>query len=93
MAEQVPRRDVIPRKQPASKLDRGAPYANWFQIGFNASEFLLEFAQQDSAIHTRVYVSPQHARVLSELLLDAIRRHEVAFGTHVEPSRSKSKPS
>jgi hypothetical protein len=57
-----------------------ARYANWFQIGHNAFEFLLEFGQQEARIHTRIYVSPQHARMLSDLLNDSLRKYETAFG-------------
>ncbi len=58
-------------------------YANFFQIGHNAFEFLLEFGQQEgeeSAIHTRIYVSPQHARILANLMLDSLQQHERIFG-------------
>ena len=55
-------------------------YANFFQIGHNAFEFLIEFGEQDGDIHTRIYVSPQHARILSNLLLDALHQHERMFG-------------
>jgi hypothetical protein len=34
-------------------------YADFFQVGRNAFEFLLEFGQQDRGIHTRIYISPQ----------------------------------
>lgn len=54
-----------------------ARYANFFQVGHNAYEFLLEFGQQDAEIHTRIYLSPQHARMLSDLLLDALREHSL----------------
>jgi hypothetical protein len=54
-----------------------ARYANYFQVGHNAYEFLLEFGQQDADIHTRIYISPQHAQMLSDLLLDALREHKL----------------
>jgi hypothetical protein len=57
-----------------------ARYANCFQIGHNAFEFLLEFGQRDARTHTRMYLSPQHARMLSDLLLQALREYESAFG-------------
>jgi hypothetical protein len=60
-------------------------YANFFQVGHNAFEFLLEFGQQDRGIHTRIYVSPQYARVLSDLLIETLRQHEREFG--VKPDR------
>jgi hypothetical protein len=58
-------------------------YANFFQIGHNAFEFLLEFGQlegEEEAIHTRIYISPQHARMLSDLMNDTLRQHERMFG-------------
>jgi Protein of unknown function (DUF3467) len=55
-------------------------YANFFQVGHNEFEFLIEFGQQDRGIHTRIYVSPQYAHVLSELLVETLRQHELDFG-------------
>lgn len=52
-----------------------ARYANYFQIGYNAFEFLLEFGQHEGRIHTSIYVSPQHARMLSDLLLGALKEY------------------
>lgn len=56
-----------------------ARYANFFQIGHNAFEFLLEFGQQED-IHTRIYISPQHAQILSKLLIETLHQHEELFG-------------
>jgi hypothetical protein len=59
-------------------------YANFFQIGYNAFEFLIEFGQQEGddndVIHARIYVSPQHARILADLMLDTLQQHERIFG-------------
>ena len=55
-------------------------YANFFQIGQNAAEFLLEFGQEEGRIiHTRIYISPQHAQILSDLLADTLKRHAERF--------------
>lgn len=54
-------------------------YANFFQIGHNEFEFLIEFGQQDLGIHTRIYVSPQYARALRDLLVEALYQHELKF--------------
>jgi hypothetical protein len=67
------------RSVPSAGKEQGR-YANFFQIGHNAFEFLIEFGQQDGGIHTRIYVSPQHARILSELLAKTLRQHEGIFG-------------
>ena len=74
--EEAKRRPMIRSR---SKKEEGR-YANFFQIGHNAAEFLFEFGQQEGSIHTRVYVSPQHARILSDLLLKTLRQHEERFG-------------
>jgi hypothetical protein len=69
--------------QSSSRRWEEGRYANFFQIGHNAFEFLLEFGQQEgdeNAIHTRIYVSPQHARILGNLLLDTLQQHERIFG-------------
>jgi hypothetical protein len=58
-----------------------ARYANAFQIGHNAFEFLLEFGQQDARIHTRIYVSPQHARMFAELLIESLNNYEITYGS------------
>jgi hypothetical protein len=69
------------RRQPARSLTaKEGRYANFFQVGHNEFEFLIEFGQQDRGIHTRIYVSPQYAHVLSELLVETLRQHELEFG-------------
>lgn len=65
-----------------------ARYTNFFQIGHNAFEFLLEFGQQEN-IHTRVYLSPQHAQILSDLLLDTLQQHKELFN---KPQSGREKP-
>jgi len=63
-------------------------YANVFQIGYNSAEFLIEFGQDGSGIHTRVYVSPQHAHILSDLLSKTLLEHQKAFGPIMNPNAS-----
>jgi hypothetical protein len=60
-------------------------YANTFQVGHNAFEFLLQFGQCDpdtgeENLHTRVVTSPQYAKVLLHLLADAMQQYERANG-------------
>ena len=67
-------------RQPArDRTVKEGRYANFFQVGHNAFEFLIEFGQQDRGIHTRIYVSPQYARVLSDLLVESLRQYEGEF--------------
>jgi Protein of unknown function (DUF3467) len=74
----------MPEKR--KRLSQTARYANFFQVGHNAYEFLLEFGQLDTEIHTRIYLSPQHARVLSDLLVKALRDYSL-----LEPDSSRPK--
>lgn len=63
-----------------------ALYANHFEVGFNAFEFLLHFAQDyDSAdgvtiAHTRIVTAPAYAKVFRGLLDRSIVEYEAAFG-------------
>lgn len=65
-------------------------YANYFEVGHNAFELLLDFGQHypestspDPArarLHTRIIVVPVYARAFLELLRDSVARHEALFG-------------
>ena len=68
-----------------SRRKESGRYANVFQIGYNAAEFLIEFGQEADGIHTRLYISPRHARRLSDLLSKSLQEHEKAFGPIAGP--------
>jgi hypothetical protein len=60
-------------------------YANYFQIGHNAFEFLLDFGQlfsgdQTEHLHTRIVTSPRQAKELLILLEKSLGHYETAFG-------------
>jgi len=60
-------------------------YANYFQIGQNATEFVFEFGQlySDEAIpllHTRIVTSPSYAKELLILLETALAEYELHHG-------------
>jgi hypothetical protein len=60
-------------------------YANYFKVGHNAFEFLLDFGQfypeaEHARLHTRIITSPQYAMALLETLREAIDRYEQSFG-------------
>ena len=66
----------------------GAPiegrYANYFEIGFTASELLLDFGQMDPQteavlIHTRIVTTPPCGKALLAMLADAMRKYEQAM--------------
>lgn len=63
-----------------------AGYANYFEVGHNAFEFLIDFGQINPQngeinINTRVAVGPTHAKLFSRLLDGAVKQFEQQFGT------------
>jgi len=60
-------------------------YANYFKVGHNAFEFLLDFGQfyaesQRAQFHTRIVTNPIYARALFETLQECINQYEQTFG-------------
>lgn len=60
-------------------------YANYFEIGHNAFEFLLDLGQaypegERAHIHTRIITGPKYAKALCDLLGESIHRYERTFG-------------
>lgn len=60
-------------------------YANFFKVGHNAFEFLLDFGQcyregDPPQPHTRIITSPIYAKALWETLRESIDRYERKFG-------------
>lgn len=68
--------------------ERGQPegrYANYFKVGHNAVEFLLDFGQfypesERAQLHTRIITNPIYAKALFETLGESIARYEQTFG-------------
>jgi hypothetical protein len=60
-------------------------YANYFKVGHNAVEFLLDFGQfypesEQAQLHTRIITSPIYAKALLETLRESIDQYEQIFG-------------
>jgi hypothetical protein len=71
------------RNRPPARHVKEGRYANFFQIGHNVFEFLIDFGQQEageSVLHTRIYVSPEHARILANLMTSSLQQHERIYG-------------
>jgi len=65
--------------------DSEARYANYFHVGHNAFEVMLEFGQYNKGasqprMHTRIVAAPVYAKALLGLLEAAIAEYEKAFG-------------
>lgn len=74
--------------------DRPAPiaghYANVFQIGHNAFEFVIDFGQQYGAddharFHTRIVTAPAHVQTLIDTLADSLAHYRGEFGDPSAP--------
>lgn len=60
-------------------------YANYFKVGYNAYEFLLDFGQyykeeESAQLHSRIITSPVYAKTLLDFLRECIGRYEEQFG-------------
>lgn len=54
---------TVESKEPQSHEEPTARYANYFEIGHNAAEFVLDFGQayspaKERRLHTRIVTSP-----------------------------------
>jgi hypothetical protein len=92
------------RKNVASKNEQNDPigaqelegrYANYFKVGYNAFEFVLDFGQsytegEGAQLHTRIITSPNYAKALLECLCDCIDKYEQDFGLIANNSGDKN---
>jgi len=56
-------------------------YANYFEVGHNAYEFVIDFGQyysetEEAELCTRIITSPAYAKVLLRTLQESIMRYE-----------------
>lgn len=73
------------RQHPRESDRPEGKYANYFEIGHAASEFLIDIAQfyQDwgkARFHTRIVTSPQGAKALQETLRKSLDEYEKTYG-------------
>jgi hypothetical protein len=62
-----------------------ARYANYFEVGHNPYEFLVDFGQfqperAEVILHTRIAVSPTHSKLLADMLSRAVQKYEAENG-------------
>jgi hypothetical protein len=62
-----------------------ASYSNYFEVGHNPYEFLIDFGQfqpevAEVIVHTRIVVGPTHAKLLAQLLHGALAKYEADNG-------------
>jgi hypothetical protein len=66
-----------------------AVYTNYFEVGHNAFEFLVDFGQfqpetETFVMHSRIVTGPVHAKLLAQLLSRAVTRFEDEHGEIVD---------
>jgi uncharacterized protein DUF3467 len=76
---------VMDHRESGDERQLEGRYANYFKVGHNAFEFVLDFGQlyPDSPreqMHTRIIAGPQYAKALSEVLRESLDRYEQTFG-------------
>lgn len=59
-------------------------YVNYFEVGHNAFEFVLDFGQsyvgsQEPQLHTRIVTSPVYAKAFLETLQESVEQYERSF--------------
>jgi hypothetical protein len=64
-------------------------YANYFEVGYNAFEFILDFGQlysegEEPQLHTRIITSPAYAKALLETLRESVDQYDRAYGTSLK---------
>ena len=68
-------------EDPNPKTPLEGRYANYFKVGYNAFEFVLEFGQlyqgeKEARMHTRIVTSAVYARQFLETLSEALQQNE-----------------
>lgn len=63
-----------------------ARYTNYFEVGHNAFEFIFDFGQYhpentEARMHTRIVTGPVYAKLMADVLQDAVKRFEEEHGT------------
>jgi hypothetical protein len=78
--------------RPTSQKPSRAPlarYTNYFEVGHNPYEFLVDFGQYQPeagniVLHTRIALGPSHAKLMHEMLARAIHDYEAGNGAIAE---------
>lgn len=78
----LPKRHNLTRNKPKHLEAR---YANYFEVGHNAFEFIFDFGQYhtesgSALMHSRIVTGPVYAKLLADLLRNAVLRFEEEHG-------------
>jgi hypothetical protein len=88
-------------KAPPKKNKIKGRYANYFKVGYNAYEFIIDFCRyypksdfcseiEKAELCERIITSPVYAKALMNILLKSIKEYEDTFG-FIEEDENGSK--
>jgi hypothetical protein len=93
---------MIPKdKTPPDKNKIKEKYANYFKVGYNAYEFIIDFCRyypendcysenEKAKLCERIITSPVYAKVLMNILMKSIKEYEDTLGL-IEEDENGSK--
>jgi len=60
-------------------------YVNYFKIGYNAFELIIDCGQcyaddKEPQLHTRIITSPAYGKVLFEILRNSLEQYDKTYG-------------
>lgn len=75
---------------------REGQYANYFEVGHNEFEFVIDFGQfygdeNDVRKHTRIITNPAYMKTLLELLNKSNGEYEKSFGAAKRKAKGKKR--
>ena len=76
----------MPEKPESGSGEQEGRYANYFNVGHNAFEVILQFGQYyqgspEPQLHTTIVTTPAYAKTLLELLKNCFEQYERDFGS------------
>ena len=81
-----------PTKERLRVTEHEGRYSNYFKIGFNSYEFIVDFGQRYTGggvelQQSRIITSPVYAKALSALLNESLAAYERTYGAITEIGR------
>ena len=77
------------RKSSQSVDPQEGRYANYFKVGYNAFELIIDCGQyygddQEPQLHTRIITSPAYGKALCKTLQESLEEYERTYGSTKE---------
>ena len=91
-----------PRIIEKEKIIEEAKYSDTVRVSHTFASFIFDFGyfipphsgeEPKIFIHSRIYMSPQHAKLLLKALQDNIKKYEQMFGEIKLPEKKGERPS